>query len=175
MAYPDDSARLSASKGQSVFLGALVAGVLSTSYLGFINLLCCLGVIIGALVAVWHYTNTYALTIAAGEGAGLGALAGALGAVISGVLTLALVPLGLDTNTILADFFVENFADQLDPEQLAELEEQLAAGTTPGSLLVGTLLGAGISAIFGAIGGAIGAALFKKGPRSAPGEAPRGL
>ena len=39
---------------QSILMGALVTGILSTSYLSLINLLCCLGVIAGALVAVWH-------------------------------------------------------------------------------------------------------------------------
>ena len=55
-------------KQQSIILGGIVAGILSTSYLGFLNLLCCMGIIIGALVAVWHYTDTHELTIPSGTG-----------------------------------------------------------------------------------------------------------
>ena len=44
-------AMLMTSRQQSVLVGAAVTGILSTSYLGFINTLCCLGVIIGGAVA----------------------------------------------------------------------------------------------------------------------------
>lgn len=160
-------------KSQSVFLGALVAGVLSTSYLGFINVICCLGVIIGALVAVWHYTSTHQLTIAGGVGAGMGAMVGALAAVIAGLLTLVLVPLGIDSSAAVTDFVLETFGDQMDTEQRRQLQEQAEASRTPGAVIMGTVLSALVYAVFGAIGGAIGAALFKKGgPEPTTGDQP---
>jgi hypothetical protein len=159
-------------RSQSVFLGALVGGVLSTSYLGFINVVCCLGVIIGALVSVWHYTTTNRLTIAGGVGAGMGATVGVLAAVISGVLTLFLAPLGLDTTAAVTDFMLDTFGDQMDSSQRQQLEDQRDAGTSPGAMVLGTVISAIIFAVFGAIGGAIGAAVFKKGGATPVGPEP---
>jgi len=59
------------SKLNSLLLGGLIIAVLSTSYLAFINMACCAGVILGAMAGVWHYTNENDLTIPPGTGAGM--------------------------------------------------------------------------------------------------------
>lgn len=150
------------SKWTSIMIGALTVGVLSTSYLGLLNILCCLGVIIGAVVAVWHYTDTYALTITGGTGAGIGASAGALGAVISTLLTLLLLGIGLEGGGV-EDLMMDFFRGMMTEEQLREIEAQQEDARTAMGWITNTLIGAVIFAIFGAIGGAIGAAVFKKG------------
>ncbi|MEM1042577.1 MAG: hypothetical protein AAGI91_08110 [Bacteroidota bacterium] len=150
------------SKQSSILVGALTVGVLSTSYLGLINALCCLGVMIGAAVAVWHYTDTHALTIAGGTGAGIGAAAGALGSIVSALLTLLLLALGLDGGAI-EDLVMDRFRGMMTEEQIRDIEAQQEASRTVTGWLSGTLLGALLFAVFGAIGGAVGAALFKKG------------
>lgn len=148
---------------QSILLGALVSGILGTSYLSLINLLCCLGVIVGALVAVWHYTETNELTIPTGKGAGLGALAAIGGAVIALVLNLILIQMGIRHDLAFAEFMLNRLGDQMPPEQLEGLEAQLEAPFQIGPYLLNGLLGLAISAAFGAIGGSIGAKVFKKG------------
>ena len=163
------------SKRDSILLGGLVAGVLSTSYLGFINFVCCLGVVIGALTAVWHYTSNNGLTIPAGQGAGIGAAAGAVGALIGFVLTTILMFAGIDANEAFFDAIIgwmENQASNASGDQLEQLEDQIAqleaqrdAEFSLGTALLNTSVGVLISAVFGAIGGAIGAAVFKKGGR----------
>ena len=148
---------------QSILLGALVTALLSTSYLGFINCLCCAGVIIGALVTVWHYTSTNQLTIPAGKGAVMGLIAAIIGSIIALFLNYVLMQMGLGTSEIVMSFIIENFGENMPPEQLEELREQMRTGQTIGAYLINGVIGVVVSAIFGAIGGAIGAAIFQKG------------
>ncbi|GIV58505.1 MAG: hypothetical protein KatS3mg042_1418 [Rhodothermaceae bacterium] len=152
-------------KQQSILLGGLLVGLLSTSYLGLINMICCLGVLIGSVVAVWHYTSTYELTIPAGEGATIGALAAVLGGVISLVLNFVLMKLGIRHDLVISQFMLERFAESMPPEQLDQIREQMSQPVTLGTYLKQAWYGAGliITAIFGAIGGALGAVMFKKG------------
>jgi len=157
---------------QSILLGALVTALLSTSYLGFINCLCCAGVIIGAMVTVWHYTGTYQLTIPAGKGAVMGLLAATIGAVIATFLNYFLMEMGLGSNEAILNFFIENFGENMPPEQLEQMREQMEQGQTLGAYLLNGVIGIVVSAIFGAIGGAIGASIFQKGDDSAAGEMP---
>jgi len=144
-------------------MGALVTGILSTSYLGFINFVCCLGVIAGALVAVWHYTDTNEITIASGKGATLGVSAALGGLVIATVLNLILVSVGINHETAMQEWMINNMGDSLPPEQLEQMERDMEAGQSIGQRMMGLGIGAVVYTIFGAIGGAIGAKMFKKG------------
>lgn len=150
-------------KRTSILIGGLVVTVLSTSYLGFINLVCCLGVVIGALVTVWHYTSTHSLTVTAGEGAGMGIRAGLIGVVAASLLNFAFAQAGLDATTFANQFMLDRFGDGMPPEQVDELERQIREGPSVQDLLMGLGIGALLYSLFGAAGGAIGAALFKKG------------
>lgn len=144
-------------------LGSAVVAVLSTSYLGLINCLCCAGVIIGAMVAVWHYTNTNELTIPTGEGAVMGLIAAVVGTVVAFVLNMILTSMGLGLEAAIQEFVLDRFGDQMSPEQLADMEEQFEASSSLGARLVNGVIGLAVSSVFGAIGGALGASLFKKG------------
>ncbi|MFQ5570825.1 MAG: hypothetical protein ACE5G0_14170 [Rhodothermales bacterium] len=150
-------------KTQSIMLGSAVVAVLSTSYLGLINCLCCAGVIIGAMVAVWHYTNTNELTIPTGEGAVMGLIAAVVGTVVAFVLNMILTSMGLGLEAAIQEFVLDRFGDQMSPEQLADMEEQFEASSSLGARLVNGVIGLAVSSVFGAIGGALGASLFKKG------------
>lgn len=148
---------------QSILLGALVAGILSTSYLSLLNLLCCLGVIAGALVAVWHYTDTNELTISTGKGAGMGALAAIGGGVIALITNLVLIQMDIRHDLAMLEFMINSLGDRMAPEMIEDMEAQLEAPFELGLYLFNALLGFAISAVFGAGGGAIGAKVFKKG------------
>lgn len=154
------------SKQQSIILGGVVAGLLSTSYLGLINLLCCAGVIIGALVAVWHYTDTHGLTIPAGQGAVIGLLAGLVGTVISLILNYILIEMGIRSDQAITQFILNTFGSNMPPEQYDAMVEQMNADLTLSAYLANGLFAAVVSLVFGAIGGAIGASVFKKGEES---------
>lgn len=148
---------------QSIILGALVTGVLSTSYLGLINFLCCMGVLVGALVAVWHYTETNELTIPTGKGASMGAMAALGGLLMATVLNLILISVGINHELVLQEYMLNNFYDSLPPEQIEAIEAEMEAGKTLVQHFLGLLIGGATFSVFGAIGGSIGAKVFKKG------------
>ncbi len=150
-------------KAQSILLGAGVVAVLSTSYLGFVNCLCCAGVIAGSMVAVWHYTTNNSLTLPTGEGVLMGVAAAAIGAVAALILNFFLTSLGLGADEAIRQFMLEYLRDAVPPEQFDEIEDQIATSATAGAYFLNGLCGVVIYVIFGAIGGAIGAAVFKKG------------
>jgi len=144
-------------------LGGLVVGLLSTSYLGFLNLLCCASVWIGALVAVWHYTDTNELTLPAGQGAVLGILAGLFGFAISFVVNYILVAvLDIRSDLVVGQMILDRFSGSMPPEAYEEAVDKMNEPVTIVSYLKNswTVI---LYVIFGAIGGAIGAAIFKKG------------
>lgn len=145
---------------QSILIGALVTGVLSVSYLSLINAICCLGVIVGGLVAAQQYVSRSGTAIPAGDGAVLGALAGGGGAILGVLFDRALRPFGLDTQSIGQDM-LEGMMD-MDGQQgfSPEMMQQMQDGGSLVLLLVNLVIQIIIFAIFGAIGGALGAALF---------------
>jgi hypothetical protein len=147
---------------QSILVGAVVTGVLSTSYLGFINALCCLGVIIGGLVAVQQFTSRTGSSIESGDGAVLGALAGVGGAIVRVVFEQMLRPLGLDSQSISQDMMQGMMQGMEGQQGMAPMMEQFqgGGGGGPMMLLFSVVFNAILYGIFGAIGGAIGAALF---------------
>ena len=157
------------SKTQSILLGGLVAGILSTSVLGLINVLCCAGVIIGALVSVWHYTTTYDLTIPAGQGVLIGVLAGGVGALVAGLLNWLVGLVGLDLTTLVIRVFENSGA----PQEQLDLLRQQAQNQGWGDALLGIVFSVVVYAVVGAIGGAIGASAFKRGGDT-PGGPPGG-
>lgn len=150
-------------KQQSILLGGLVVALLSTSYLSFINCLCCLGVIAGSMVAVWHYADSNQLTVKPGDGAMIGLSAAILGSLIAIFLNYTLISLGIRHDAALINTLLDTFGEAMPPDQYEELIEQRDAPVRFADYFLSGLLGVAVSAVFGAIGGAIGAALFKKG------------
>jgi hypothetical protein len=150
-------------KQQSIVLGSAVVAILSTSYLGLINFLCCAGVLTGALVAVWHYTSTNALTIKAGEGAVLGLTVAVIGSIVSAVLDYILIKMGIRADQALIRLIIDTMGDRMPAESYEQMVEQMDQAATVGKAVLGAIFGAVVSAIFGAIGGAIGASIFRKG------------
>lgn len=146
---------------QSILIGAVVTGVLSTSYFSLINLVCCLGVIIGGVVATQQFVSRSGSSVETGDGAILGALAGAGGAVIGSVLDLILRPVGLDSQSV-TQGMMEGMMQGMGEEQAMspEMMQQFQQGGGVMMFLVGLAFSLVLYAIFGAIGGAIGAALF---------------
>lgn len=142
---------------QSILTGAVVTGILSTSYLFFINVLCCLGVILGGVVATQQYTARTQGPVESGDGAVLGALAGAGGAVLQPMLNWALRPFGLGMRDITLRW-AESMQGQ--PGMSPEMMQSMQSSPGMGAILFNLVVGVVVYAIFGAIGGAIGAAIF---------------
>lgn len=139
---------------QSIFIGGIVAGVLSTSYLSLINLLCCMGVMLGGGAAAWHYISTTNRSIDPVEGATLGAGAGIVGSLLSSLFDWILRPLNLDGESVIQSLV------GVDMEQMMEQQGQMMQEPSTGLMIVSLIMGAILLAVFGAIGGAVGASLF---------------
>ena len=151
------------SKQQSIILGGLVVTILSTSYLSYVNFLCCLGVLAGAIVAVWHYTETNELTISSGDGAVMGILAALFGLVLASILNYALIKMGIRHDLAISQFILNSMGDNMPPEQYDAMVEQMEMEYSIGVMLKNLAFGAIAYVIFGAIGGLLGAKMFKKG------------
>ncbi len=157
---------------QSILVGAVVTGLLSTSYLGLINTICCLGVIVGGVATTQQYAARSPGAIASGDGAVLGASAGAAGAVFSALFDVILRPLGLDSQAVQQNIqkqFMQSMGEQgMSPEMMQQMQ-----GDAPGLLsamgLALLLLNVVVFAIFGAIGGALGTTLFGEDEAEGPG------
>ena len=149
------------TKQQAILVGGVVTALLSTSYLGLINIFCCLGVILGGIVAVQQYTSLKDTSVETGDGAVLGAGAGAIGSLLATLLDRLLRPLSLDGQSLMMGLF-ESF---MDPQQMEMVRQQMEASQQSQSalgMLMTLLFGLAIFAVFGAIGGAIGASIFQK-------------
>ncbi|MGB3543147.1 hypothetical protein [Rubrivirga sp.] len=161
------------SKIPSITLGAAVYTV-AALFTGFVTiqggtsaqyvttLLCCVSALLGPAVAVWHYTTTHKLTLAAGPGAGLGAAAVVAGGLISYVITLGLQALGFyPSNAEMIDRQRDQLLAQgLEPDQVEGALQMAEMFSGPLGVVVNVI----VAAVIGAIGGAIAAAIFKRGP-----------
>jgi len=154
-----------------------VTGVLSTSYLSFVNVACCLGVIIGGVVAVQQYTSRSGAALESGDGAIMGAMAGAAGAVISTVLDRILKPIGLDSNSI-SRRMMEEWSRGMEGQGMPpEMMQSMEGEGTLLFVVAGTVFLMIVYAIFGAIGGALGTSFFQgndTGTEAAPPPGPEG-
>ncbi|MEF8794962.1 MAG: hypothetical protein V5A22_03580 [Salinivenus sp.] len=158
---------------QSILTGAVVTGILSTSYLSFINTVCCLGVIVGSVVAVQQFTSRTGRAIEAGDGAVIGALAGVGGAVLGSLFDAMLRPLSLDSNSISQDLMQQWMQGMQGQQGMSpEMMQQFQGGGGFMMFLVGLGFSVVLYAIFGAVGGAIGTALFGEESAGAEPEGP---
>lgn len=93
----------------------------------------------------------------------MGLSAAIMGGVIAFILNIIMTKIGLGAEEAIQNFFMNRFADAMDPDQLEQMQQQFEASATMSARLINGLIGLVVTAVFGAIGGAIGAAVFKKG------------
>lgn len=155
----------------SILIGSGVIFVIGI--VPFVNLInaCCLGMLLGGGVAVWHYANQYNLSLTSGEGFKLGALAGLLGGLaglVVGYMLLALFNYQPGAEEI--KNLVLNLADS-DPAVRAQMEEsfreQSENALSIGNIAIGTATTVIIYPLFAGLGGIIAASIFKKGSTQA--------
>lgn len=148
----------------SILVGAVVTAILSTSYFAFLNVVCCLGVVIGGAVTTHQYVRRTEGPIQAGDGAVLGAIAGAGGSILSSILDQALRPLDLDMKSILEPFQKQMMQNAqsgqgMSPEMMQQLQGDGGEMFTMLGIMM-MVINVIVFAVFGALGGAIGSAIF---------------
>ena len=124
--------------------------------------LTCAAYVGSGFLAVWHYANTYALTLPAGTGAGLGAGAGVIAALVSGVIDFVSARLGArpSLQEQLEAGFRALEEGGMSPDQLDQLRELMSSA---GFMVTAVVFGLVVIAAMGALGGVIGAGAFRKG------------
>ena len=122
----------------------------------------CLTWLASGLIAVWHYTNKYQLTLTSRQGFKLGALAGLVNALAIFLFGRALVFMGIMPSAAdMARLFTGNPAFGVPDTDMDMYGEVFGFAFVWGALLFGLVLGP----LLGLIGGAIGSAMFERGRR----------
>jgi len=136
-------------------IGGLLAGVASA--IPFLNCLCCLWVIGGAMLSAYLLSERNPAPLRTGDGLLVGVLSGIFGGVIHAILKIPFGPIYLDTSKrFLAS--LSRFVQEIP----SNWEEQLEtiASLTPSLFVLDLLLSCLLFAFFGAIGGLIGISLY---------------
>jgi hypothetical protein len=139
-------------------IGGAVAGILSG--IPFVNCLCCLWIIGGAILASYLLAKDSPVALKAGEGAIVGAFAGIFAAFIRSFLSIPF-------RAVEFAFFqkiMERLSEYV-PEASGEWKDAFSLGAGPISIagfFLGLVISAAIFAALGALGGIIGMALFGK-------------
>ncbi|HOT68429.1 MAG TPA: hypothetical protein PLW30_01995 [Candidatus Saccharicenans sp.] len=147
------------------FVPALIGGALmgAVSAIPFINCLCCLWAVAGAMFSFYLLNQKTSFPLKLSDGLLVGALAGVCGGLINALLEIPLSPINI---RIVQRYInsVSRFMKELPPgwEELLQINYQ---GLDLPSVLLSLLFSSLFFAFFGAIGGLIGYSLFKKEPR----------
>ena len=144
---------------KAALIGGCIAGFLSViPIVNFLNIVCCLWVLVGGGIAVYILTTSAPGPITYGNGAVVGLLAGLIAGAIWGIINMLLLHIvGLES--IMVSF--ERLAEIVPQfEELLEMTRTATIGT--GMIIVWLFFNIIIYAIFGTLGGVIGTAIFVK-------------
>ncbi len=157
------------SKLPSAIYGAVAAVVLATLFQllqihvhNNFGILFCLSYLVCGLVAVWHYTGEYSVTLPGKDGVLLGTLSGAFAAFLGHLLGYLLMVLNVLPDKEEA---IEGTIAQLHASGNAS--EEAIQGTIQYMEFIygmeGLLAFSALFVLFGLIGGAVGRAIWKRG------------
>ena len=152
------------TKQPEYFVPALIGGALMgvISAIPFINCLCCLWAVAGAIFSFYLLNQKTTFPLKSSDGLLVGALAGICGGLINALLGIPLSPVYIRIGQRYINS-VSRFMKELPPgwEELLQTNYQ---GFDLPSVLLSLLFSSLFFAFFGAIGGLIGYSLFKKEP-----------
>ena len=156
----------------SLYGGLVIATISSVPGLNLINCLCCAGIMLGGLVAVFIYSRELTpemLPLTAGDGVLLGALSGVMAAFLSLLLHLVVYALfGNIAERIIYEIVHSIFDATNVPAEVSQMfdekfREALERGLTPLFLFLSLIQDLVLYTLFGLLGGLIGYGIFKKG------------
>lgn len=148
-------------------IGGAIAGVLSG--LPFLNCLCCLWIIGGAMLSVHLLARDSRVSVTAGDGAITGVLTGIVAAIVDSLMGIPLRAVNMEVARRFLQRLSE-FAEDMPSGWESYLGKDAGMTSAPW-FLVGLFVTAAIFAILGALGGILGASLFGKKP-AAPAAPP---
>ena len=138
--------------------GGAIAGVLSG--IPFVNCLCCIWVIGGAMLASYLLVKNSAVALSAGDGAIVGIFTGIIAAVVDAIVS---IPFEAMSSEFFRDIMekVSEYADEM-PSGWETWRERGAIGTSVSWHMLGFVISVVIFSALGVLGGIIGISLFKK-------------
>jgi hypothetical protein len=139
-------------------VGGAVAGVLSA--IPFVNCLCCLWIIGGAMLASYMLVKDSSVALTAGDGAIVGIFSGVVAAVVDAFISIPFHAI----NSAFVQRIMERIADYTE-EMPSGWERWMETGsleTSASMFMLGLLISAIIFSILGALGGIIGISIFGK-------------
>ena len=142
----------------AALMGGAVAGVLSG--IPFVNCLCCLWIIGGAMLAAYLLAKDSPVVLTAGDGAIVGVFTGIVAVVVQAILSFLFRPANREFFRRMMERFAE-YAEEMPPG----FEDFLEGGSTQVSVpmfLIGLVFSTIIFSALGALGGIIGISLFGK-------------
>jgi len=139
-------------------IGGAIAGVLSG--IPFLNCLCCLWIIGGAILASYILSKNSPVALTAGDGAIVGIFTGIVAAVIDAIISIPLAAINREVIMNIMEKIGE-YADDI-PAGLETWLEGGGAATTLSMQMIGLLISAVVFAALGTLGGIIGISLFGK-------------
>jgi len=135
----------------------LTGNVVIQTLLGCLS---CLVYLCAGLIAVWHYTTEYSLTLTGRQGVTLGLFSGAIAGATAAIIQHALVMVGIMPGPEEAMAASGVSMDQPGME-VAKIMIEMMSGTT--GLVITIVLGVIFGGLLGLAGGAIGRSIWKKG------------
>ncbi len=139
-------------------IGGAVAGILSG--IPFVNCLCCLWIIGGAMLAAYLLTKDSPVVLSAGDGAIVGIFTGIVAAFVEVIIS---IPFKAVTDKFMRNM-IDRFSEYYD-EMPQGWESWFEGGAFDASFvwtIIGLVISAVIFAALGALGGIIGISLFGK-------------
>lgn len=145
--------------------GGIIIGILSSvPFLNLINCLCCAGVIIGGLLAVYFYkqnltTDTSLFT--SSDCLQVGLLAGIIGAFVGTILSLVFQ---IIFGNVVGEFILEYLRTselEIPEEAINSIEQALSQQLTFFSIIIDLVTSIILFSLFGLLGGIIGYKLFE--------------
>jgi hypothetical protein len=142
---------------QPALLGGALIGVLSAlPIVSWLNMCCCLWVVLGGAMALWIAQSNHAYPVTAADGALTGLLAGLFGGLVAIPLTILFEP--IQRNLILR--MLDSSQAEIPPQIRSMLENSGGHGLI--AQIVTGLFMTAIYAVIAMLGGLLGVALFKK-------------
>ena len=139
-------------------IGGAVAGVFSG--IPFLNCLCCLWIIGGAMLASHLLAKDSLVSLTAGDGAIVGIFTGIVAAVVDALIGIPLHAVNSEVMRRIMERLAQYTEDM--PAGWNAWLEKGAGGVTASMFFLALLFSAVVFAAFGALGGIIGASLFGK-------------
>lgn len=155
------------NKLRPALIGGVVIGLLSgIPYVNLGNIICCMWIVGGGVLASYLYIKKSPQPVNIGEGALLGAMAGVIGTVVTLIVGIPLTILtGYPEQRMLVDF-MERFDPQQAEVYRQRIEEVMSQPLTTqvfsSVFSIGTFIALAITVLFALIGGLLAVPLFEK-------------